>query len=804
MSSSNLPSPTPPAGPPPPRPPPPRPPPGIATEQPAARTAAFGSAANTHVSSSDTTDFQASRQDHIGTRLAGTEGLSEPGAEQRRLRLAVGKVVPGTRYRILRWLGEGGMGVVYEAEHIDIDRHVALKILRFDLSQQPNMAQVFRDEARAASRIGSPNIVEIYDFGELPDGRLFFCMEMLDGHDLIPASEDEWTRPEQLIPMLRQICKGLHAAHRSGIIHRDIKPENIIVLAKDGRQGTIKLVDFGISAMLSAGTHTGGSVAGTPHYMAPEQITGQAFDGRLDIYALGCLAYELLVGHPPFLSDNVEQLLRLQLSGKPKAPRKSRPDREIPPALEAVVMRCLQKAPEQRYRDMADLEAALCEAQIDARLTTAWDDLALPEVEEGRRERLLREMPSPLADLSLQKRRWLWPTVAGISSVVAAVGLYVAVQAQHGRRPGDTQVDALTNEAHKAAARNSHIFPSSIDEGTAYQAVLALEQLASSAGETRGSELRGHYAGVLTAVGNRWWEIPDSPETRKIAREYYWQALVFDDENALALKRSGFTPGMFLAFRENARTGHFSATQLAMGKVLNALAEADEAKRETYVSDLPPELMRETVVFGRANPVAVARRVGLVRGQLPTTVPPPMPASLATTDSNAAVAISDSQTAAPSGPAVEFGREATPSSRITNRKKRRKRRGDPTIERAGRDPARASELARQGNSALNQGKRRPAETLFHRAIGYDRRNAAALMGLSDIYFDTGSKQKAVLYAERAVATASANKHYRLKLGDAYYRVLRYRDALTQYTKAATLGLPRAQQRIAKVKAKIGE
>ncbi|MCA9317887.1 MAG: protein kinase, partial [Planctomycetes bacterium] len=162
-----------------------------------------------------TEDFQAARHEHAGTQMAGVENLAEPGGEQPRIRLVPGRVVPGTRYRITRWLGEGGMGVVYEAEHIDIDRKVALKILRFDLSQEPKMAQVFRDEARAASRVGSKNIVEIFDFGELSDGRLFFCMELLAGEDLVPASEESWIPPARLIPILRQICKGLRAAHQA-------------------------------------------------------------------------------------------------------------------------------------------------------------------------------------------------------------------------------------------------------------------------------------------------------------------------------------------------------------------------------------------------------------------------------------------------------------------------------------------------------------------------------------------------------------------------------------------------------------
>ncbi|MBC8070671.1 MAG: serine/threonine protein kinase, partial [Deltaproteobacteria bacterium] len=363
------------------------------------------------------------RTGRVGTRLQGAEGLSEPGSEAPKLRLTAGRVVPGTRYRILRWLGEGGMGVVYEAEHIDIDRKVALKILRFDLSMQPKMVQVFRDEARAASRLGSRWIVEIYDFGELPDGRLFFAMELLDGHDLVPADARESIDAARLIGILRQVCKGLHGAHRAHVVHRDVKPENLIAIALNGRADTIKIVDFGISSMLAAGSSGDQGIAGTPHYMAPEQILGHAFDGRLDVYALGCTGYELLTGTPPFDADSIEELLQLQLSAPPELPSVRRPDLVIPTALERVLMRCLAKQPADRYTDMADLEAALCEAQIADRLATPWDDLPLPELADvARRDRLLREMPSPLVIALPARRRWLWPVIAG-ASTFAAVAL---------------------------------------------------------------------------------------------------------------------------------------------------------------------------------------------------------------------------------------------------------------------------------------------------------------------------------------------------------------------------------------------
>ena len=167
--------------------------------------------------------------------------------------------------------------------------------------------------------------------------------------------------PAVLVPILRQVCKGLAVAHKANVVHRDVKPENIITTSgRDGRE-QVKIVDFGISAMLAAGPgHESGGVAGTPHYMAPEQILGQPFDGRLDIYALGCTAYELLTGVPPFDADTIDELLHKQVTETPISVRERRPDKNIPAALDAVIMRCLAKDPADRYRDTAELEAALC------------------------------------------------------------------------------------------------------------------------------------------------------------------------------------------------------------------------------------------------------------------------------------------------------------------------------------------------------------------------------------------------------------------------------------------------------------
>lgn len=746
-------------------------------------------------------DFQANRHQHSGTQMAGIERLAEPSNKGNRVRLVPGKVVPGTRYRILRWLGEGGMGVVYAAEHIDIERQVALKILRFDLSQEEKMAQVFRDEARAASRVGSKNIVEIYDFGELGDGRLFFCMEMIPGGDLVPPTEEDWVEPARLIGLMRQACKGLSAAHKNGIVHRDIKPENIIVVNEDGRE-VVKIVDFGISAMVAAGgAGESNTIAGTPHYMAPEQISGTTFDGRLDIYALGCMAYELLVGYPPFLADGIQDLLQMHLYDEPKYLLECRPDREIPKELADVIMKCLAKDPADRWQDMDDLEAALCEAQVAAGLTTTWDDLPLPEgIDPERRERLMRTMPNPNTIVLEKGNRWIVPVFAGVIALILGIGLtwYFV-----GGKPTDAekdQIEQLTIQAREAGSKTQWVYPPEAEPEapTAYQKVVELESLegsADKAGDERGEELRDEFFDTLTVLGDRYWEVP---EARGFARDYYAMAYLFKPDDT-ARDRSGRTEGELADFRARAATGDFSEAELSAARWLDVLAEDDKDVAAQMAEELLA--MDTESVIGRSMGEKAARGAGIAVAARPEPEPEPIDDPILEDDVGET--------------GDEVLEEPEPEPDITTfgggkvkkggkgGKKGNKGGDDETLGGSGSDPAKARELAEQGQAALNAGKRNEAKNLFNQAVSYDRRNAMALMGLSDVYFDTNSNQKAVLYAEKAVKAAPKNSNYRIKLGDAYFKVLRYRDALEQYEKAKSLGSSRADSRIAKAKSKIG-
>lgn len=386
--------------------------------------------------------------------------------------LAVGEVIPGTRYRALAKLGEGGMGVVYAAEHVDIEKRVALKLLHADLLKDQHVLQQFRQEARAASRIGNPYICDVTDWGEVADGRVFFVMEFLDGPSL--AREIKRCRrlpPERVFPMLRQVAKALGAAHEKGIVHLDMKPDNVLLIERDGRRDYVKVVDFGIAGLL--GQSGGGSkVMGTPEYMAPERTAGGGNDRRSDIYALGVMAYEMLSGEVPFQGVTPVETLAMHATDAPD-PINERITKSIPKPLEDVVLRMLEKDPARRPQTMAEVEALLCEAQLEARVRTTWDDLPLPPVDPLRHERLAKRFRA-----SSGGRVGL---VIGAAVAVAAGAVAVAaVSLMRGSEVQYVVDDGPTGAAQVAAAPEAQVA-----ESVAIPAVPPAEQAAPPELDTR-------------------------------------------------------------------------------------------------------------------------------------------------------------------------------------------------------------------------------------------------------------------------------------------------------------------------------
>ncbi len=280
----------------------------------------------------------------------------------------VGTTLEG-RYRIEKKLGEGGMGVVFLGRHTIIEKPVAIKVLKREVARDHSVVKRFVQEAKAASRIGHPNIVDVTDFGTTPDGMTYSVMEFVEGKTLSAVIKAEGPMPaSRALPIVAQLAKALGAAHDKGIVHRDLKPENVFVIARDGRKDFVKIVDFGIAKVMPIEGQTrdgprltrAGSVFGTPEYMAPEQAAGRGdTDRRVDIYALGTILYEMLVGRVPHKGQSTVRTLAMQMLDPIVPPRKANPKADISADLERVIMTALAKKREERYSTMAEFLADL-------------------------------------------------------------------------------------------------------------------------------------------------------------------------------------------------------------------------------------------------------------------------------------------------------------------------------------------------------------------------------------------------------------------------------------------------------------
>ena len=324
------------------------------------------------------------------------------------------------RYQIIRRIGEGGMGAVYEARHTIIGKRVAVKVLLEKFLTKSDFVARLLQEARLASAIGHEHIVDVTDFGTTDDGRAFVAMEFLEGESLAQLVMREAPLPvERSLRIARQVASALGAAHAKGIVHRDVKPENVYLIRR-GDADFVKVVDFGISKAVKQGqgddtpdyhlTHTG-LLLGTPLYMSPEQARGdEDLDERVDVWAMGVMLYECLTGEVPFRANNYLGIISQVLTHTAVPPSRLRPELGIPEAVEAVVMHAMEKDRARRYARMSDVERDLDRLLAGDQNVGPAADAEVPTA------------PAPVGPS--RSRAWVWG--AAIAALVGGVVMVLA------------------------------------------------------------------------------------------------------------------------------------------------------------------------------------------------------------------------------------------------------------------------------------------------------------------------------------------------------------------------------------------
>src|SRR5579863_4103772 len=301
--------------------------------------------------------------DSLATQTVASSNSQSSGSQSSKFRVSSsstsssdGRFLPGTllaeRYRIIAKLGQGGMGEVYRADDIVLNQPVALKFLPPDVTDNPQALDRFRNEVRIARQVSHPNVCRVYDLGEI-NGQLFLSMEYVDGEDLGVLLRRIGRLPEpKALEISRKLCAGLAAAHEKGVLHRDLKPGNIML----DSHGQVLITDFGLAAL--TGQVEGAEIRnGTPAYMAPEQLDGKEVTVRSEIYSLGLVLYEIFTGKRPFESSTLSDLIRTRNESAPASP--STLVHDLDPAVERVILRCMERDPALRPQSALAVAAAL-------------------------------------------------------------------------------------------------------------------------------------------------------------------------------------------------------------------------------------------------------------------------------------------------------------------------------------------------------------------------------------------------------------------------------------------------------------
>jgi serine/threonine protein kinase/HEAT repeat protein len=395
-------------------------------------------------------------------------------------------------YRVVRLLGEGGMGSVYEAHHEELGRRAAIKLLRDELVENQAVVIRFLQEARAVNLIRHDHIIDVYDYGDGSGGAVYFVMEYLEGETLGDLLRRRGRiAPPLLAHLFGQILEALAAAHDKQVVHRDLKPANVFVIRREENPFFVKLLDFGVAKLTGEGAIPGltraGALIGTPQYMSPEQLDGRSVDARSDLFAIGVMMYRAVVGHAPFRGESFGELANAILNEPHVSPRQAAPEANIPPALEALIDRALAKDPGDRFERAAELRSELeafrgaldPEDLLDARgETVEREDVprsAFTGTPEARLAQSLPEYQGAEAAARPERPRSLRMVflAAGAVAIASAVALAFGIAGALGG--GDEHAVAATEEPRAATAEPDDL--ASFLEGDPREQRMLLEAL---------------------------------------------------------------------------------------------------------------------------------------------------------------------------------------------------------------------------------------------------------------------------------------------------------------------------------------
>lgn len=702
------------------------------------------------------------------------------------------------RYVVLEPIGSGGLGQVYLGYDPDLDRRVAIKVLRAErsASSDSTLHQIrLMREAKAMAQLTHQNVVAVYDVG-VSRSQVFISLEYVDGLGLrkwVSAERPAWPKIREI---MLKAALALQAAHDAGLVHRDFKPSNVLVTSDH----QVKVLDFGLARNIATRQDAEASVAiddidfeesyddlttpeplsraasldepltrsgqfmGTPGYMPPEQYdTRTLVDSRSDQFAFCVTLHEMLYRRRPYRGKSFEEVRDATLNGSVADPPENI---KVPAWLRALVLKGISIDPDDRFANMEELMLAMTRDQRN------------------------------------QKRKYL--SVGAAAGLSAVIGSALTFMWSPTPVPEEVQlVELLASEARDAAARSFYVYPPAEQPAlpTAYAKVIELEAIEGAAqtlADERAGELRSTFADTLVHLGDRYWAEEGG---RGFATDYYLAALVFDHARDHARTRAVLTPGQIAMFEERAGSLDFSESELLAAGPLIALAETDESVRveklKQHYAQAPPSPAAASNLEALLGPEVVQEIVESPKA--PRTRPMELNA-----DSRPEASVEGDS-------AGETGEETTSDEQASDDAAAREEQARRAQEAAAAAAANSESTKKAARSKVQAAQRAfrsnqlpRASSLFHQALDLDPRNRSALAGLTELEFEQGHYREALRFGRKAVRHAPKDKQLRILLGDAYYKTVNYPAARIEYEKAAELGHPQGKARLARLDKKLGK